>query len=300
MKNNSKIITKISLALMIVGLKFIKPATTAELRSVGSSEPTASNAETAGDVWQTVNIAALNLAGDELGSYTVRRDDTLAKLNKKGAIFDYFLLPGKSEILNQLRTIGNILEEQDPTGESDVLTLLHVRSTTSWLDPSLLNTNDLPVFGSDDFYIDPKDRDHYDYRKIHATKMDNRRQSIEYVADKLLTKDSSIQINLLARKSEYRVFFYVSNGDDLYHLCSVPINEAPRVLYYGTMDPTIFKMFKEDDDIPVFLNASLDAKFGKVTHNQPYCGQMTFNCDNIRYKCIYIDNKYVVASISLD
>ena len=135
-----------------------------------------------------------------MGSYTVRRDDTLAKLNKKGAIFDYFLLPGKSEILNQLRTIGDILEEQDPTGESDVLTLLHVRSTTSWLDPSLLNTNDLPVFGSYDFYIDPQDRYRYDYANIRATKMDNRRKSIEYVADKLLTKDSSIQINLLARK----------------------------------------------------------------------------------------------------
>ena len=66
------------------------------------------------------------------------------------------------------------------------------------------------------------------------------------------------------------------------------------------MDPTIFKMFKEDDDIPVFLNASLDAKFGKVTHNQPSFGYMTFNCDNIRYQCLYIDNKYVVASISLD
>ena len=63
------------------------------------------------------------------------------------------------------------------------------------------------------------------------------------------------------------------------------------------MDPTIFTMFKEDDDIPVFLNKSLDAKFGKVTYNEPYCGEMIFNCDNIRYKCIYIDNKYVVASI---
>ena len=151
MINNYKIITKISLALMIVGLKFIKPATTPELRSVGSSEPTASNAETAGDVWQTVNIIVLNLGGDELGSYTVRRDDTLGGFIKANGLFGQFALLGKSVTLNELdvRTIGDIINQNQVEGttqESDVLTLQYTPYPTFSLDLSLVPKADKETY----------------------------------------------------------------------------------------------------------------------------------------------------------
>jgi hypothetical protein len=294
MKDNHKTLMKISLGLMIAGFGLIKSATTAELRSVGSSEPTASNAETAGDVSQTVHITLLNLAGEELGSYTVGRNDTLAELNKNG----YFLLPGRPAKLDQSRTIGDIVQSQDPTVQSDVLTLEYVPSPTFRLDLSLLNTNDLPEFRRLDLLLDPTFT--YERRTII---MDNRRKCREYVKNKLgLPKDRNIKMDLLACRPNRlnRVLLYVTNGDNLEFLYNVPINEVPRVSYYGTMDPIIFKMFKAGDDIPVFLNGSLNAKFGKVVENKPSTdnsGCMVINCDNNFYRCVYIDNEYVVVSI---
>ena len=317
MKNNHKIITKISLALMIVGLKFIKPATTAELRSVGSSEPTASNAETAGDVSQTVHITLLNLAGEELGSYTVGRNDTLAELNKNvdfllpGTPDGDFLLPGIPATLDQSRVIGDILREQDPTGESDVLTLEYVRCTYTMfrLDFSLLDTNSIPERNFYSLALDPEYENQF-LKESRETKIKYREECRQYVENKLgLLKDLNIKMNLLATKRENGIFLYVTNGDSLHTLCRVPINEMPRVLLYcGKMDPTIFKMLEEDDDFPVRLDGSLNAKFGKVIKNISNAkfgkviqhisdwNLITIDCDDIPYTCIYSDNEYVLIS----
>jgi hypothetical protein len=226
----------------------------------------------------------------------VDRNATLAEFVKANHLHGDFLLPGRPAKLDQSRTIGDIVQSQDPTVQSDVLTLEYVPSPTFRLDLSRLDKNA---------------RQHQTYEEATST---YKEENITYTEKLLgLHEYSGREMRFLSwinGNGEMNV--YVVNGNNLESIC---LQNGKSTVFptavYGTTGPSNFENIAAGQDTPQFFKTILNPEgAGKgeagnkiylvkePTADKPF-GYIGFKYDNNTYRCTYSENgEYVVISLT--